>query len=101
MSGLRHAPSLLSFDGCDRAIPPEDPINSRLMPQTTQCKSCGIVLNLPDRVPAGKRLRCPKCGLRFVVTVADASSESTLAAPLDADPMFSGFDIERPRDPPR
>jgi hypothetical protein len=66
------------------------------MPRTIPCKSCGITLNIPDRVSAGKRLRCPKCGLRFVVTVADASSESTLAAPLDADPMVSGFDIERP-----
>jgi hypothetical protein len=70
------------------------------MPRTIQCQSCRITLNIPDNVSAGKRLRCPKCGLRFVVTVADASSESTLAAPLDADPMFSGFDIERPRTPP-
>jgi hypothetical protein len=70
------------------------------MPRTIQCKSCHITLNIPDSVSAGKRLRCPKCGLRFVVTVADASSESTLAAPLDADPMVSGFDIERPTTPP-
>jgi hypothetical protein len=69
---------------------------SSIMPQTIQCKSCGIILNLPDHVAAGKRLRCPKCGLRFVVTVADASSESTLAGPLDADPTVSGFNIERP-----
>src|ERR1700760_809123 len=65
------------------------------MPQTTQCKSCGIILNLPDRVPAGKRLRCPKCGLRFVVTVSDASSESTLAAPTDAEATFSAFNLPR------
>jgi hypothetical protein len=63
------------------------------MPQTTQCQSCGVILNMPSNVPAGKRLRCPKCGLRFVVTVADASSESTLAAPLDADATLSNFNM--------
>jgi hypothetical protein len=63
------------------------------MPQTTQCKSCGIILNLPDKVAAGKRMRCPKCGLRFVVTVADASSESTFAAPMDAEATISAFNL--------
>ncbi len=70
------------------------------MPRTIQCKSCGATLNLPDRVVAGKRLRCPKCALRFVVTVADASSESTLAAPLNADSAITGYDLEKPRTPP-
>jgi hypothetical protein len=60
------------------------------------CKNCGVILNLPNAVRAGKRLRCPKCGLRFVVTVADASSESTMAGPLDADAAVSGFDLEKP-----
>ncbi len=55
-----------------------------------------MILNLPDRAKAGKRLRCPKCGLRFVVTESDAASESTLAGPLDADPAVSGFEIEKP-----
>lgn len=70
------------------------------MPRTILCKSCGATLNLPDKVVAGKRLRCPKCALRFVVTVSDASSESTLAAPLDADPVLTGYDFEKPRTPP-
>jgi hypothetical protein len=55
-----------------------------------------VILNLPSAAKAGKRLRCPKCGLRFVVTVADAASESTLAAPLDAEATVSGFEIEKP-----
>jgi hypothetical protein len=55
------------------------------MPRTTQCQNCGIILNLPANAMAGKRLKCPKCGLRFALTVADASSESTLAGPADAD----------------
>src|SRR5579875_2827588 len=63
------------------------------MPRTTQCKSCRTILNLPPNVAAGKRLRCPKCGLKFAVTVADANSESTLAAPLDADPTVTGLDL--------
>ncbi len=70
------------------------------MPRIIQCKSCGAALNLPDHVAAGKRLRCPKCALRFVVTVSDASSESRLAGPLDADSMLTGYDIERPKTPP-
>ena len=65
------------------------------MPRTIQCKSCGIILNIPDNVSAGKRLRCPKCGLRFVVTVADASSESTLAAP--STPIGDGLGLRHAR----
>jgi hypothetical protein len=91
---------MLPVDGGDRATGPDELRRSRIMPRTIQCKSCKITLNVPDTVSAGTRLRCPKCGLRFVVTVADASSESTLAGPLDADPMVSGFDIERPATPP-
>src|SRR5438093_900909 len=32
------------------------------MPRTTLCKHCGVILNLPDRATAGKRLKCPNCG---------------------------------------
>jgi len=63
------------------------------MPRTTQCQNCGIVLNLPANAPAGKRLKCPRCGLRFAMSQADASSESTLASPTDAD-WPSRMDIE-------
>jgi DNA-directed RNA polymerase subunit RPC12/RpoP len=63
----------------------EDPRRYGTMPRTTQCQKCGIILNLPAKASAGKRLRCPHCGVRFVMTVADASSESTLAGPTDAD----------------
>jgi hypothetical protein len=63
------------------------------MPRTTQCQSCGIILNLPANTPAGKRLKCPKCGHRFALSVADASSESTLGGPADAD-LMSRFDME-------
>ena len=31
-----------------------------------QCLHCGVVLNLPDRA-IGRRMKCPKCGGRFVV----------------------------------
>ena len=55
------------------------------MPRTTQCQKCGVILNLPTSASAGKRLRCPHCGVRFVMTVTDASSESTLPGPADAD----------------
>lgn len=36
------------------------------MSDTTLCPKCGVVLNLPDGI-AGRRLRCPKCGERFLV----------------------------------
>src|SRR5262245_9132892 len=36
------------------------------MPRTTQCTECGVILNLPDSA-AGKRLKCPKCGHKFVI----------------------------------
>ncbi len=55
------------------------------MPRTTQCQKCGVILNLPANASAGKRLRCPHCGVRFVMTVADASSDSTLPGPANAD----------------
>jgi hypothetical protein len=51
-------------------------------------------LNLPDKVTPGKRLKCPKCGSRFVVTVEDASSESTMPGLADADPATL-FELEQ------
>ena len=64
------------------------------MPRTILCQKCGIVLNLPDRVTAGKRMKCPKCGVRFEVTEKDASSASTLPGPADAD-LASSRDFGR------
>ncbi|WP_165233086.1 hypothetical protein [Aquisphaera insulae] len=42
------------------------------------------MLNLPDNAPVGKKLKCPKCTNRFVLSAEDASAESTLAGPIDA-----------------
>jgi hypothetical protein len=68
------------------------------MPQTIQCARCGIVLNLPPHVQVGKRLKCPRCANRFVVSDADASSLSTLPGPADA--AWTSFDLEkRPTSP--
>ncbi len=55
------------------------------MPRTILCQKCGIVLNLPDRVKAGRRVKCPRCGVRFVLTESDASSASTLPGEADVD----------------
>src|SRR5208337_4320200 len=55
------------------------------MPRTILCQKCGVVLNLPASVSAGKRMKCPKCGNKFAITEKDASSESTLAGDIDAD----------------
>ncbi|MDG3003208.1 hypothetical protein [Paludisphaera mucosa] len=54
------------------------------MPRTISCEQCKTVLNLPDQVPAGKRLKCPKCAHRFTVTPNDANSASTRPGEIDA-----------------
>jgi len=54
------------------------------MPQTIVCSDCGIALNLPSVVAPGKRLKCPKCGHRFVISEVDASSASTAPGLADA-----------------
>lgn len=66
---------------------------SELMPRTIQCQRCGVVLNLPDHVAAGKRLKCPRCATRFVVSEADASSQSTVPGLADAAP--TSFDLDK------
>lgn len=54
------------------------------MPRTIACRECHVRLNLPAEVAAGKRLKCPRCGYRFVVTDVEASSASTLPGMVDA-----------------
>ena len=39
-----------------------------------EAERANAILNLPERSAPGKRLKCPKCGVRFVMTVEDASS---------------------------
>jgi predicted RNA-binding Zn-ribbon protein involved in translation (DUF1610 family) len=71
----------------------EDPRDQLPMPRTVQCNRCGVVLNLPARVAAGKRFKCPKCATRFVVSQDDASSLSGL--PGQADAAATSFDIDK------
>jgi hypothetical protein len=63
------------------------------MPQTIQCNKCGVVLNLPPHVKPGKRLKCPRCATRFVVSQEDASSISTVPGVTDA--ALTSFDLEK------
>jgi hypothetical protein len=64
------------------------------MPQTTQCNQCGVILNLPPHVQAGKRMKCPRCGFRFVISQSEASSASTFPGLDDATPM-SSYEMEK------
>ena len=64
------------------------------MPRTIQCSRCGVILNLPNKIAAGKRLKCPKCAVRFVVSEEDASSLSGLPGQADAANTTS-FDLEK------
>ena len=66
------------------------------MPRTILCQKCGIVLNLPDSVRAGKRMKCPKCAHRFAVSEKDASSESTTVGVIDAASLSSRDFGKRP-----
>ncbi len=66
------------------------------MPRTILCQKCGVVLNLPAAVSAGKRMKCPKCGHRFAISEEDASSESTVAGDTDADLVSSRDFGKRP-----
>src|SRR5262245_18152631 len=50
---------------------------------------CGTLLNLPDWITPGKRMKCPNCTHRFVVTEEDASSESTAPGLVYADVLSS------------
>jgi phage FluMu protein Com len=65
------------------------------MPRTIICQQCGAVLNLPAHIEAGKRLKCPKCAKRFVVSEHDASSASTRPGEIDAAPT-STHDLAKP-----
>jgi serine/threonine-protein kinase len=64
------------------------------MPRTISCQKCGIVLNLPARIAAGKRLKCPACGGRFEVSEKDANTASTAPGDADAD-LASSRDFGR------
>jgi hypothetical protein len=64
------------------------------MPQTTQCNHCGVILNLPPGIKPGKRLKCPRCATRFVISESDASSAST-APGLDDAAITSMFEIPK------
>jgi len=67
-----------------------------IMPRTILCEKCGVVLNLPASVNAGKRMKCPKCDHRFAISEKDASSESTVAGDADADVLSSRDFGKRP-----
>lgn len=54
------------------------------MPRTIQCKQCDALLNMPVSITAGKKLKCPRCGLKFKVSHREASSESTAPGIMDA-----------------
>jgi hypothetical protein len=64
------------------------------MPRTILCQQCGLVLNLPDSIRAGKRMKCPKCAHRFEVSQADASSASTFPGDADA-ATASSYEIRK------
>jgi hypothetical protein len=59
-----------------------------MMPATTQCPHCGIVLNLPPG-GEGRRLRCPRCSNRFY-SGAPGTKPPTSAPGIDEASTGSG-----------
>ena len=52
------------------------------------CTSCGVSLRLPDTGLLGKRVRCPKCGTRFVLTIPPVVGAEPEEVPLQlVDPV--------------
>ena len=54
------------------------------MPHTTQCTQCGIRLNVPEEA-AGRRLKCPKCGTKFLPDAPNPNAASSAMRPGIAD----------------
>jgi predicted nucleic acid-binding Zn-ribbon protein len=50
------------------------------MPHTTKCTQCGIQLNIPEGA-AGRRLKCPKCGTRFLPDAPNPNAASSSMRP--------------------
>ena len=46
------------------------------MPHTTQCTQCGVRLNVPEGA-AGRRLKCPKCGTKFLPDAPNPNAASS------------------------
>ncbi len=46
------------------------------------CSSCGASLKLPDASLVGKRVKCPKCSVRFVLTLPQLESAEAEEVPL-------------------
>jgi hypothetical protein len=68
------------------------------MPRTIQCTECRVRLNVPAQVGAGQRLKCPRCGQRFVLSEVEASSASTLPGMVDAAETFTLPTARKPPD---
>lgn len=49
---------------------------------TIKCIECGVSLKLPDVSLAGKRIKCPKCGNRFVVPLPASIAGDSGRAPI-------------------
>src|SRR5207244_13236705 len=62
-----------------RAVPAHrlEPLRGLMPPLRTVCPACNAALRLTQDVPAGKQIKCPKCGTAFLPTpAADAVTRS-------------------------
>jgi thiol-disulfide isomerase/thioredoxin len=68
------------------------------MPITFPCPECQSSLRRPDDLPAGKTIRCPRCGARFAVPAEEGVATSAVKSanlPPEAQPPTVA--IEKPR----
>src|SRR5688572_4458535 len=63
------------------------------------CPSCSTTLRLAQEVPAGKHIKCPKCGTAFLASEAGAPQAVSATPPSRPAPTRSNDDDEerRPR----
>jgi hypothetical protein len=62
-------------------------------PTRTICPACNAALRLTQDVPAGKQIKCPKCGTAFLPT--PAADEAVTTAPRSRPPVAVGDDSPR------
>src|SRR5262249_14357916 len=79
-----------------------------MLATTLNCPDCGAVLKLADPVPAGKKIKCPKCTSVFAVPAREEPARSAIRAngdsrlpikkkPGSRDDVHDDYEVIRPK----
>lgn len=68
----------------------------------TACPACAATYEVPDRLigPAGRQLRCAKCGHAWLVQAAGTAGPAAVADPIAAPPLPAPPEAQPTRDLP-